>query len=545
MRYISTLINLFAFSSLLHVNDAHDGSRRISLSHPEDVGLGHTQIISNLQESIRASTPNNAKQFLQALATEMINTICEPHDQDCHQLMIHTTLSTVPHYTDHMQHITSILPDGFDSHVLSSLDRLFSTVSSMTSDTHESTVQMIDRDLHDLKHSEIVEEELHRDIGIMAYSVGLESMKQWREVLDDEDNPFHRMRRKRSRNLQFLPGDTADPDAVDEGSRFDTQFASVVQADIVGAVDGAITGMLGSDTTMNAALAKASTSSTKAFMVSFVDDALGIGGDLLGDTGGNSVAGDLIGFAGNVNDFMGGFSGGGSSSGSGGGDGGLGNHLLDMMGDDGWAPNSETTGSSSNGGGLDFGSLMNEAETLFGGFAGIAAANSGSGGSSTQTNTNNAVPQPETNSNVVTSVPPPPPPPPIVSNSVIEPEPEPQVVTVEENNSDESLLNDVGSFFGGFGGMAEMGSNAISGVDAEIPINPAGFFNDQQDNNSGDDTITISDPDVGGDEGTISTLGASESGGGTEEIINSISTVGCGFFSSNPLCARKSGHMNP
>lgn len=119
----------------------------------------------------------------------------------------------------------------------------------MTSDTHESTVQMIDRDLHDLKHSEIVEEELHRDIGIMAYSVGLESMKQWREVLDDEDNPFHKMNKSiesdeenndhsRFRSLQFLPEGEEE-----EGGISDEDFSLLIQSDIVGAVDGAVNGL--------------------------------------------------------------------------------------------------------------------------------------------------------------------------------------------------------------------------------------------------------------------------------------------------------------
>lgn len=298
--------------------------KRIILSHPEDIGLGHTRIIDHLQDLLHKHKPKSPNAYLNTLALSLRHNLCNDdsssYDDDdennmdmaCHQKMIEIVLKTQPSQReDNLEYIKSILPADFYHHnneedddenksLLYYLEELFqhnkeSSLSLLTSEKYyRETLSKMTHNLSELRTTTTSKKEeenkFNRNIVMIAYSVGIESMKQWREILHDNNNddnnnvnPFLKysgLSSGEGRNLQqnsigLL--DTAD---------MDKKFQNVMQADIVGAVEGALTsffdnqneedanGGVGEDT-----LAAGSTASVKSFVVEFTGVDFGMDSD--------------------------------------------------------------------------------------------------------------------------------------------------------------------------------------------------------------------------------------------------------------------------
>jgi len=245
--------------SLTSIHGGRGRTAKISLEKAEDVGHAHYKIINNLRVLFEKELPRHHDDFLDILTTELEESICNEGDHECSSQVFKHTLRGRYIVEDFLQsnsdseHINSILPDDFDPVVRRSIHKTFSHMDSMSLDD---AMKAMESEVEFLKQSESINDDTHRDIGIAAISVGINSLIQWREVFNDPDHIFHSVQvyrpdrskeeeiRKR-RKLEDIIDDTIFNDDEEEDSNNNNIIVTVVKCDTVGALAGGIERVIG------------------------------------------------------------------------------------------------------------------------------------------------------------------------------------------------------------------------------------------------------------------------------------------------------------
>ena len=277
-RIIVTLSVLwpYATSGLKSDENSQSNNQKIELSSPEHVGLAHTQIIQNLEQIFHEKLPQNDLQYLHAISLEMRRAACLETDVSCNSNIVRRTIEIEPgpppgKKAHDLSYIQSILPREFDPEISTAIEDLLLSATLADFNNPRDVLKYMNSNMNRIKHSETIENEHHRMAGIIAYSVGIESAKQWAEILQDPENPFHKIRNKEHhkndphRNLQSFGN--MSPEEVQE------KFVVMLQADILGAVTGAVNSVFDSEfgkTMMQFSMEEASIASLKSFKDNFI-----------------------------------------------------------------------------------------------------------------------------------------------------------------------------------------------------------------------------------------------------------------------------------
>jgi len=194
------ILSLFLFRNVIPITSSRR-ENKIDIS-PSDVGLAHYTVIDNLKHSFEKNLPKHHDDFLNALIEEMHGSLCDKGDHKCEVTIYKQTLKarsfiedlSTHYHLDESEAIHDILPPDFDSevkqHILNSVARL-----SLMEKGEDIVYVMnaLDAELEKLKNSESVQNDDHRQIGMMAIHVGMESAKQWMEVASDPEHIFYRV----------------------------------------------------------------------------------------------------------------------------------------------------------------------------------------------------------------------------------------------------------------------------------------------------------------------------------------------------------------
>lgn len=190
--------------------------RTLTIERPEDVGHAHYTIIDNLQRSLKENIKDvtSYDDFLENLGYEIEQHVCYQQDylnnekeeyiddNECQTFVYRELLRSRSLVQKIMSFdlnendllLDSILPDNFDPYVKESILNTFATLSLVDDQRQHSTIQpimnTIDSELQELISNTNVSNELHRNIGVAAISVTMESMKQWIEIRQDPDHIF-------------------------------------------------------------------------------------------------------------------------------------------------------------------------------------------------------------------------------------------------------------------------------------------------------------------------------------------------------------------
>ena len=248
---------------LISINVERVNGHRIFPTSPEHVGLAHTLIIQNLMQKFEINPPQNSLEYLHAVSTEMRKISCEPKDPDCNSRIVRRTMEIKP---DQYDEVTNILPKNFEPDVAEAIFNLYDITELVDIDDPSKVLNYMNEKKESLFNRENINES-DRLVGLLTFSVGMESTKQWAEVVTDPKNPFHLIatkQREGDRKLQMI--DTSDPE-------IQLKFVNMLQADISGAISGAIEGIGGGmaeNTMMGKAIEDASIASLKSFMLNFV-----------------------------------------------------------------------------------------------------------------------------------------------------------------------------------------------------------------------------------------------------------------------------------
>jgi len=219
----------------------------LHLTQPEDVGMGHTKIIQDLQQLMIHDPPTNRIEYLRHLGLAMVQNMCEPNNVQCMRKLVKNTLQRNIKYDNGLEYISQNLAGkvgGLDSTVLDSMEKLFYSLSLASfNENPRDILRVMNRDLEELKVNSEVKNEQHRTIGLIAYSVGMESTKQWHEIFNDSSGPIPKLMafmwgKKHSRNLQNLDLNTILQLADVLGIELD--IVDIIEADVIGATAGAI-----------------------------------------------------------------------------------------------------------------------------------------------------------------------------------------------------------------------------------------------------------------------------------------------------------------
>ena len=272
MRIKSSFLISLTLRQVISENREDQNSNRIFPSSPEDVGLAHTKVIHNLQHKFETKLPQNAMEYLHEVSLEMRKIACDENDAICNADIVKKIREIQPGLeqgvNERIEHVKSILPNKFDPEVISILEDLYlgSKLAKIKSAHH--VLSFMNERLEDLRHSETISNDDHRLVGMLAYSVGIESTKQWAEVLSNPKNPFH-----------LIPGDNDSnnrklQEMAITDSELDQLFTDILQSDISGAVSGAISalGFVLPTTIMGSAMSEATIASLKSFMAAFISN---------------------------------------------------------------------------------------------------------------------------------------------------------------------------------------------------------------------------------------------------------------------------------
>lgn len=232
-RYIVLLAFIHSGRCTKHSKDdiekiaAEYRERHVILNSPEDVGAGHTKVIHNLQLRLMQKLPSNKNEYLREVSLAMSEHICDPFDVSCNRRVMENIMNLkvgpqgeAKSGFEHLE--MNLLRKDFDPIVMKSLEKLFFAIS--LADLNEDptdVLHLLRRNYEDLKYGKEVTNEKDRMLGLLSYSVGMESTKQWHEIFNDEENPFSRMRKAfhgenvRKRNLQIFtnPLNPLNPDS--------------------------------------------------------------------------------------------------------------------------------------------------------------------------------------------------------------------------------------------------------------------------------------------------------------------------------------------
>jgi len=212
-------------------------------TEPEDVGMGHTKVIQDLHQRMRDKPPLNGDEYMIHMIEAVVEYMCKPMTRECVEDILSTTDAIDMSYQNGYAHLTNnILSDDFDEEVLSSIENLFFSVGLLEWDeSPEEILNVMYKNFENLRDNTEVENEHHRLVGLVAYSVGMESAKQWHEIFNDDENQFHKLihahHENSRRNLQAQAlGDLLS--AASENANIESQ--RLIEADIIGGASGAI-----------------------------------------------------------------------------------------------------------------------------------------------------------------------------------------------------------------------------------------------------------------------------------------------------------------
>lgn len=170
------------------------------LSHPEDVGAAHYTIIDNLKAKLENKLPRNSHEFMSVLAQELRESLCDEGDYECESMTYKHVISgmsfvgKINRSSDTtMSYIRAELPDDFDYEVDIAMENSIALLEEIHSMGHERVIYGMNNEIQKLKNSDTIIDETHRLVGISAISVGIESTKQWMEVLNDPEHIFYKV----------------------------------------------------------------------------------------------------------------------------------------------------------------------------------------------------------------------------------------------------------------------------------------------------------------------------------------------------------------
>jgi len=274
--YFSVLCKQVVTSSESNVTSKTSHSEIIQLSSPEHVGAAHYQIIHNLQEAMRENAPQNHTEYLYAISIEMRKAACHENDIVCNSRIVQKTIELQPGIPNREAEqeidMLSHLPENLDQEVANMIQDLMTSTELAKLDKPSEIVLYMNKNLDRLMHNEDVLNEEHRAIGLIAHSVGMESAKQWAEILNDPENPFNTITigsKKDNHNRKLQQQQFAGMSDQD----LQVNFVNILQADILGSVTGAVNSVFDSSkekTILQFAMEEASIASMKSFGGNFV-----------------------------------------------------------------------------------------------------------------------------------------------------------------------------------------------------------------------------------------------------------------------------------
>ena len=314
MRIIR-LTFLLLCSSCVPMTSSSSISRRpileaeLSSSDPRNVGLSHTKIIQKLERRMRDKPPQSHEEYLHAISLEMREHLCESTDPVCNARIVDKTIHMIPGpkdgFEDGWEYAQSILPDGFDPIVLTHMEDLFFSLSLTGTDRENvrDVLAFLHSNYEKLSLDENVISEDDRQIGLVAYSVGIESTKQWHEIMSDKKSPYHNLlltvkqeqirlkkddvqgdQKGEDRNLQFgTPSVTNQLNNLNlTSTELEQAFFTLLEADVLGGTEGAIMALFDSgvlnpseernNTMVASALEEATMASMKAVVGVYIQE---------------------------------------------------------------------------------------------------------------------------------------------------------------------------------------------------------------------------------------------------------------------------------
>ena len=213
---------------------------KVVTTKPEDVGLSHYKIIDNLIMNMEQSVPNNSHEILEYLAFELRDSLCDEEDYQCESDVYREVLdgmefveNTRTHMTGY-RHLKSALSGDFDQESRWVIENALDILSELDLDNvdHEGVTNVLDYELEKLQQSTSITDEEHRMVGIIALSVGIESIRQWNEISNYPEHVFFRV-------LMNNPGNRRL--GVSFGHRrLQDELARVVRSDVLGSTMGAV-----------------------------------------------------------------------------------------------------------------------------------------------------------------------------------------------------------------------------------------------------------------------------------------------------------------
>ena len=173
---------------------------------------------------------------------------------------------------------------NLDPIVLESMKDLLDSTTLAKFQNPNNVIRYMNKKMELLKHSDAILNEDDRMIGLVAHSVGMESAKQWAEVLNDPTNPFHLLKEKNHDRKLQLPNNINLMNNIDfSDDEIQTKFVNVLQADILGSATGAINSVFESNkdkSMLDFAVEEASISSLKSFSDNFITLGIGLSNEM-------------------------------------------------------------------------------------------------------------------------------------------------------------------------------------------------------------------------------------------------------------------------
>lgn len=133
------------------------------------------------------------------------------------------------------ERMSAMMQQGIDPTIVDLINDLFVTITLGGTEPMAKVLALMNKNMETIKNTNATQ--IQKDIGTIAYSIGMESFKQWYEIFNDKTSAFHPKRR-----LQLFPDpeDGAGAPIGDDLSLDNDVIAEIIGGDIVGAVEEAL-----------------------------------------------------------------------------------------------------------------------------------------------------------------------------------------------------------------------------------------------------------------------------------------------------------------
>lgn len=166
-------------------------TKRLNLTTPEDVGLGHTQLIHELQKRMTEVPPTDYTDYLRHLASIVMEHLCHPTVVSCTQRIAQDATHSNYKFENGYDFFVELMTEQYDSVALNSIHELFQHIGQLQLDQDPTLLlESMKNHFQQLQINSTITNETDRMVGLIAYSVGMESAREWHSILNKPTNPF-------------------------------------------------------------------------------------------------------------------------------------------------------------------------------------------------------------------------------------------------------------------------------------------------------------------------------------------------------------------